>query len=829
MIVAANEAQYIIRPSQSQSCADQCSKSDCASNELTLSQFVNSSTNYLTSNTRLVFSPGNYSLESELVVENVHSFSMSAWPMRATIICGENSRFEFRNISTVSVSGLEFVGCFETHVVSIGLFQLQNLQFFGNGQVLVNGTVLTIEDSTASLDGVVFISAVEKLQSSATPENLPEDCIVGTIKTMDEVIAILLKSSSFRISHSQFEGNKVGLGAVIYGEFSSDIIIFNTTFINNSATGYCTDYCCFAGGIVYVSKPRGSNVKVHHSKFESNIGVAIFMHSHGDKYNGYTSTASITHSEFVNNTVTGPRKLFNGVLVGSSLIFLDAVIQTVSISKFCHNRVKFAIVYLPYYQYTAAEIFTKNLFNDNSAEFEVYISSACQPGHIVSLSSTCTRCIQCSANWRQDLIGTLVAAFLAGIALVIFMLALNITVAIGTLNGILFYVHIVAANADTYFLPFRNSNFVTVFISWLNLDIGFDICFNTSAEVVVVHVSHAFLQLAFPVYVTCLVIIIIVASECSPKFAKIIGKGNPVAVLATMILLSSAKLLNAVLPSFSLLYREPALGSRNVDVTLVVTIKTLIETSNSTLTFEIISYLLGILLLTILSLYVIFSALVFSWQWLLQYQGSNTLFKWVKYQKLHHFLEPYHAPYNGKYRYWTGLLLFVRIFLHIIVLLNFSLDPRVNLVSVIFFVGGLMLLKGVITKRVYKSRLIDVMETAVYFNLVAFSALTLYTLEVERSQAAVAYTSVTIIFILLLGVITFHVLRYTRLYECSLVDKSFKWITSKLEDKKLRNESANNTPEVLDGYQLERSIAGDQELTATTFSVVEISQPAQNT
>ena len=124
--------------------------------------------------------------------------------------------------------------------------------------------------------------------------------------------------------------------------------------------------------------------------------------------------------------------------------------------------------------------------------------------------------------------------------------------------------------------------------------------------------------------------------------------------------------------------------------------------------------------------------------------------------------------------------------------------------------------------------IIDVMETAVYFNLVAFSVLTLYILEVERSQAAVAYTSVTIIFILLLGVITFHVLRYTRLYECSLIEKSFKWISSKLEDKKPRNESANNAPEVLDGYQLERSVAGDQELT---FSVVEISQvePAQNT
>jgi hypothetical protein len=88
-------------------------------------------------------------------------------------------------------------------VVSIGLFQLQNSQFFGNGQALVNGTVLTIEESTASLDGVVFTfdSAVEKLQTSATPQKLPEDCCtVSTIETMDVVIGILLKSSSIRIS-----------------------------------------------------------------------------------------------------------------------------------------------------------------------------------------------------------------------------------------------------------------------------------------------------------------------------------------------------------------------------------------------------------------------------------------------------------------------------------------------------------------------------------------------------------------------------------------------------------------------------------------------------
>ena len=73
----------------------------------------------------------------------------------------------------------------------------------------------------------------------------------------------------------------------------------------------------------------------------------------------------------------------------------------------------------------------------------------------------------------------MVAAFIAGIALVIFMLALNTTIAVGTLDGILFYAHIVAACAEMYFLPSRfvTPDFITVFISWLNLEIGFDVCF----------------------------------------------------------------------------------------------------------------------------------------------------------------------------------------------------------------------------------------------------------------------------------------------------------------------------------------------------------------
>ena len=97
----------------------------------------------------------------------------------------------------------------------------------------------------------------------------------------------------------------------------------------------------------------------------------------------------------------------------------------------------------------------------------------------LSLGGSC--CIPCSKHWLLHLIGIVIAAFVAGIALVIFTLALNMIVVVGTPNGILFYAKTVAAKADTYFLPFSTPVSITVFIyiAWLNFDIGFDVCFDT--------------------------------------------------------------------------------------------------------------------------------------------------------------------------------------------------------------------------------------------------------------------------------------------------------------------------------------------------------------
>ena len=75
---------------------------------------------------------------------------------------------------------------------------------------------------------------------------------------------------------------------------------------------------------------------------------------------------------------------------------------------------------------------------------------------------------------------------------------------------------------------------------------------------------------------------------------------------------------------------------------------------------------------------------------------------------------------------WTGLLLFIRIFLYLVYALNVSGNPRVNLVAIIIavVVVSLLLIKGQFG-RVYKSAFIDIIEMVCCANLCLFSTIRL--------------------------------------------------------------------------------------------------------
>ena len=382
------------------------------------------------------------------------------------------------------------------------------------------------------------------------------------------------------------------------------------------------------------------------------------------------------------------------------------------------------------------------------------LCGSCQPGLSLSLGSS--HCLPCPNYWPALLIAITMAAILAGLALVTLLLVLNMTVAVGTLNGLIFYANVVYAN-KSILLPFQDTNFITVFISWLNLELGIDTCYFPVMDTYI----KTWLQLAFPAYVILLVVLVIVISSYSFKFSNLIGKKDPVATLATLILLSYAKLLETCFKSLSVgILKYPDEHPSQMLWLPDATVKFLSEKHIP----------LFIVAVSILLVGLVYTTLLFSWQWLL-YIPRWRIFRWSRNLKIQTFIETYHTPYTPKYRYWTGLLLIVRITLYLVSAVNVSNNPTIALIAIIFAVCCIVILRNFIASRMYRKWPVDVLETYCYLNILLFAMFTWYTLDnSDSNQEAAAYTSVIITFIVLLLIILYHVYIYTTVF--SMIKKT---------------------------------------------------------
>ena len=374
------------------------------------------------------------------------------------------------------------------------------------------------------------------------------------------------------------------------------------------------------------------------------------------------------------------------------------------------------------------------------------LCGSCQPGLSLSLGSS--RCLPCPSYWSALLIVITIVAILAGIALVALLLVLNMTVAVGTLNGLIFYANVMYAN-KSILLPFQETNFIAVFISWLNLELGLDTCYFPGMDTY----TKTWLQLAFPGYVILLVVLVIIISSYSFKFSNLIGKKNPVATLATLILLSYAKLLEICFNSLSVGTLEYPYSSNEMLWLPDATVKYLSIKHIPLFIAAVLVFLVGL----------VYTALLFSWQWLL-YLPNWRIFRWSRNPRVQTFIETYHTPYTPKHRYWTGLLLIVRIILYLVSAVNVSNDPTVALTAIIFAMCCIFALSRFMGSRLYKKWSVDVLETFFYLNILCFATFTWYCLGEYRNKEAAAYTSVIITFIVLLLIILYHVYTHTTVF-----------------------------------------------------------------
>ena len=334
----------------------------------------------------------------------------------------------------------------------------------------------------------------------------------------------------------------------------------------------------------------------------------------------------------------------------------------------------------------------------------------CPDGLSIVLGSS--KCLHCS-NFYLLLV---IVFALAGLMLVAFLIVCNLTVSEGMINGLVFYANVVHINRSIYF-PSTETNPLVVFIAWLNLDLGIETCFYNGMD----GYTKAWLQLGFPIYIWLIAGLIIILSRKYRIAARLSGR-NAVKVLATLFLLSFAKLGRAIISvldythiqyqdnSFFLVWLPDAnvryLHRKHIPLFITAVV------------FGLLVFCFIIVLTFI--------------QCLQKKSGTPPLF-WVS--KLKPLFDAYTGPYKDRYRFWPGFLLLVLSILFFLFTLNDLDKPSIKLM--LTSIGCLLVFTLVwVFRGVYKKWSLNIIESSSILNLGLLSVITNYILNHGNSQSA---------------------------------------------------------------------------------------------
>ena len=288
------------------------------------------------------------------------------------------------------------------------------------------------------------------------------------------------------------------------------------------------------------------------------------------------------------------------------------------------------------------------------------LCGGCQTNYSLAIGSS--RCIHCA---NDNNVALLIFFIVGGITVVIVILALNLTVTQGLINGLVFYANILWTYKPVWFPSQQNIliSVVQVFVAWLNLDFGIESCFVRGLNAL----WKTWLQFLFPLYIWTIAGSIIVVAHRSSCITELIGN-RAVPLLATLCLLSYIKLLRIIIEvlTFAMLRSYPK--GHNVAVWYL--------DGNYSYFKPPHIYLLLAALLALILLWCPYTLILFLIPWLRRISHLKYL-QWIT--KFTPFYDACFAPLKDKHHYWFGVLLLVRGVLLLIYSLTFTIYPNINL------------------------------------------------------------------------------------------------------------------------------------------------------
>ena len=416
-------------------------------------------------------------------------------------------------------------------------------------------------------------------------------------------------------------------------------------------------------------------------------------------------------------------------------------------------------------------------------------------------------CADCSNSTYKGIL--LFLAFIAiGIVLVILLLGLDLTVSTGMVNGLIFYSNIVYLNSETMLPITRGENnthllntvkILSTFQAWMNLDFGISTCFFDGYNTYI----STWMQFAFPLYIWLLIIIIILTSRYSRRITKLITS-NIVSVLATLLLLSYAKLFKTSIEVLSLVQLQLLNGN--------VTKRWKADAN--------IPYLgqlhapLYLMSLAIVLVYMIPFTLLILLGPLLQAKSHYRVLHWIN--RLKPFHDAFYGPYTSKYRYWPGILLLARLLILVFFTSYSPNDVPFKLLAVSMTAAALLVLWMVIGRAkaisLYQKNYLNYLELYFLTNLLAFAALSIYATKFSHSklenQQGLAVVMVGSVLAVSCGIIGYQI--FCIAIKCRAVQNIKRFLPANFNRHK--ETSQNSTKEQEDSS------------TKTTHSLVELAE-----
>ena len=358
----------------------------------------------------------------------------------------------------------------------------------------------------------------------------------------------------------------------------------------------------------------------------------------------------------------------------------------------------------------------------------------CQSHLSIMLGSN--RCGTCS-NWYLFLLPVFA---LAGIVLVAMLMFLNLSVSVGTINGLLFYANMVKLN-EAFFFPNGSIPVVSQFISWLNLELGIEVCLFDGLD----GYWNTWLQFAFPAYLFLLIGGIIVGCRYSVWLCRLCGS-HAVPALATLFFMSYTKILLTVTNALSM-FQLPC----NDSILIVWSV-------DGNIGYGSFKHLVLVAIsCCVLVVGLAYPILVLCAPLLERYSDKCIpLHRWNPVAKFKPLLDAYGGPHKDKFRFWTGVTLMVRLTLTVTFSFTSGKLAAINSCIIITVVAGIFIFWS-FTKGVYKNIYLSTLEVFYLLNIFLLSIVSLATASLRFKHYQIAtIVSVCLSFVVCLVTMAIH-------------------------------------------------------------------------